>query len=106
MNSVEYPTVAFTIDGIRDLCSPESVAGGDNCEAVLNGRLKIRGIERPLAVPVSIASTPEGFKVRGETDIQWPDFKIEDPSILVAKLHPTVHISFSVTLCPGSGEKE
>jgi polyisoprenoid-binding protein YceI len=98
MASALFPTVSFTSSRLSESCAPQKVAAASRCEGTLRGILKIRDVQKEIGLPVTITTDKDHFIVQGELPIRWADFHVEDPSILIAKLDPTVTITYRTLL--------
>ena len=98
MAAVEFPEVHFYLNRIDGLCRPQDLQLHSRCQAQANGDLTIHGVSRNISFPISVEAEAEGYKVSGRAGLKWPDFGVVDPSILVAKLSPSVSVSFECLL--------
>ncbi|MCC6955111.1 MAG: YceI family protein, partial [Deltaproteobacteria bacterium] len=79
-------------------CDIASLSEGAECQSALSGKLTIRGNERPARLEVRIARRSGSLDVSGSTTVNWADFNVEDPSILVARLDRAVQIHVHTVL--------
>jgi polyisoprenoid-binding protein YceI len=102
MHADLHPAVSFVgrsaFSRAPDTCTPESVRAGGACELVLRGVVTINGVEKPAELPVKVTRTEKAFIIDGALTLQWVEFGVEDPSILIAKLDETVRVKVSVRL--------
>jgi hypothetical protein len=54
----------------------------------------MRDVSKEVELPVEITKEGDFYSIKGTLPLQWADYNIEDPSILIAKLDPTVTISY------------
>ena len=54
----------------------------------------MRDVSKEVDLPVEIIKERDFYIIKGALPIQWADYNIEDPSILIAKLDPIVIISY------------
>ncbi|RIL10476.1 MAG: hypothetical protein DCC75_04285 [Proteobacteria bacterium] len=101
MAEQEFPVVVFDANGLKRSCTPALVLRDGECRDELTGKLKIRAVSKEVVVPIVISGNPTGFHVRGEFSINWPEFGVEDPSILIASVDPVVVVHFQVDLLRG-----
>lgn len=85
-----HPDIVFRLEKI----APEG--GGDGLlppKAALHGELEVRGVRRPLVVPVSVEPAEGAFVVRGEFPADVRDFGIEPPrAMLIIRMQPLVRV--------------
>lgn len=94
MAAKNYPSVTLRINSTGNVCSPDGVKKSGGCSGTISGSLTIRDVTRKVEIPYKITQEGDGFKVLGEFELKWEDYGVEDPSILIAKLHDTVKVSF------------
>ncbi len=97
MAKEEYPEVVLTAGSIGSLCA-EELAAEKPCTTTLAAKLKIRDVEKEISLPIEIKQEGENIVVSGDYTLQWAEYNVEDPSILVAKVDPEVTISYSLEL--------
>jgi polyisoprenoid-binding protein YceI len=100
MAADKYPFVILNASGLTKGCTPAKVLAEGSCEDAMAAKIQIRAIKSDFLLPILMKKTKEGFSVEGSFNIKWPDFGVEDPSILVARVHKDVTIKFKVTLRP------
>ncbi|MFM1847793.1 MAG: hypothetical protein RL417_1267 [Pseudomonadota bacterium] len=101
MHAARYPEVIFRgreLTAREPGCNPAQIALGAGCKFEIGGELVIGAVSREVLLPIVAERTPEGFAVSGELEIEWADYGVEDPSILIAQLEPTVRIKVGVKL--------
>lgn len=99
MNEALHPYVEFTFLELEAPgCDPLTLSEASPCRARSSGDLKINGVTKRVTLETSIARRDLSYQVSGTTVIRWADFKVEDPSILIAKLHDEVKIQITVSL--------
>jgi polyisoprenoid-binding protein YceI len=99
MDADQFPNVILLINGFEgEPCSPLKVQKAGECSGALKGEIKIRDVSKAVSVPFTVKPEGSFYKVAGEFSIQWEEFGVEDPSILVAKLDETVKIKYQVLL--------
>lgn len=98
MASGLFPDVTFTSSRLSPSCAPKLLSATGRCEGALHGTLRIRDVQRQVDLPILIAEEGEQFVMEGSLPIQWADFNVEDPSILIAKLDPTVTITYRTVI--------
>lgn len=94
MASATYPKVFFTSSRLSPSCSPASIRSARRRSGTLSGALSIRDSTKKVELPITISLEDDQFVMEGALPIQWSDFNVEDPSILIAKLDPTVTIAY------------
>jgi polyisoprenoid-binding protein YceI len=98
MSSERYPNVSFSSSRLSPSCSPDYIRSAGRCHGTLSGALSIRDTTKTIELPIEITLEDAQFVARGTLPIQWGDFHVEDPSILIAKLDPTVTITYKTTI--------
>lgn len=94
MASKTYPLVSFVSRRLSDSCKPTVIDIAGRCTGTLTGVLTMRDVSKEIELPVEITKERDFYAIKGTLPIQWADYNIEDPSILIAKLDPTVNISY------------
>jgi polyisoprenoid-binding protein YceI len=94
MASDTYPLATFTSRRLSDSCKPVIIDIAGRCSGTLAGTLTMRDVSREIELPVEILKEKDSYLIKGILPVQWADYNIEDPSILIAKLDPTVNISY------------
>ncbi|MCO6430408.1 MAG: YceI family protein [Deltaproteobacteria bacterium] len=98
MQSDTFPEVVFFIEKLSEACDPRSLQLDASCNILIDGKLKIRDVLRPLVFKATALHSDKGYQVHGSTAFKWADFGVEDPSIFIAKLDETVVVRFTVLL--------
>ena len=98
MDEPHHANVIYVIDSVEGLPSPSLLADGGEANLIIHGVLSIMGNAKPVQSAAILRRTGETYLVEGSFSLQWADFGVEDPSILVAKLDPTVNVFFSIQL--------
>jgi hypothetical protein len=98
MDSDHVPSVSLFLDSVCSSCDPASFAATQSCPAEIVARLTIRGTERPMKLQGILEKRGSEIVLTGDSRFSWLDFGVEDPSILVAKLDPTVVVTYSVSI--------
>lgn len=94
----QHPEIILIIDSIAPNCSPEIALTAEGCSLSTQSRLNVKGIERSLKLSAKLTFTDDCYTVTGKVSFYWPEFEIEDPSILIAKLDPEVTVSYTVRI--------
>ena len=92
----QYPEIRYTVDGLE--ASFASVTERPDVLLTINGRLSIRGVERPISFPGRIRRRDDGIWVRGETTIKMSDFSIPPPRRLFMRVKDSLLVSFDLLL--------
>lgn len=98
MDIAHYPDVSFHLAGTQSLCKPDSLVEAASCTGELLGDLEIKSHRAPQAVGVQVRRDGDDFIVAGDFSINWSEFGVEDPSILIAKVQPQAKIMFEIIL--------
>ena len=96
MAADSFPEIIIRTKGIKGSCLPETVTE-QGCKAILQANLSIRDVSKDVDLDIEIKKTPEGYHAAGKYSFAWADYKVEDPSIVMAKVNPTVEVKYSVT---------
>ena len=94
MASETFPLASFTSRRLSDSCKPLVIDIAGRCSGKLTGTLTMRDVTREVELPVEIVKENNSYLISGLLPVQWADYNIEDPSILIARLDPTVNISY------------
>ena len=94
MASETFPLASFTSRRLSDSCKPVVIDIAGRCSGKLTGTLTMRDVTREVELPVEIVKENNSYLISGLLPVQWADYNIEDPSILIARLDPTVNISY------------
>lgn len=97
MNVDKFPKVIFKINRLKNPCQP-SEASENGCKTTLLSNLSICDISKDVEVDAIIKKVDDHFEVTGSYPIQWAQYNVDDPSIIVAKVNPTVTVHFKVKL--------
>ena len=92
------PNVIFELSKIEGLQHPHNMVDGRTYPIKISGNLKIRETSKNIEILSSIKKTNDKFNVSGEIVIDWSEYGVEDPSIIVAKLYKDLKISFKMEL--------
>ena len=90
-----FATIRFDLDKIEG--SAAELASGSGSGAIrLLGRLLLRDISAPVAIPSTFTWEGQKLRLSGETTLDWAAFGVPDPSVLIARVEPSVVISFDL----------
>jgi polyisoprenoid-binding protein YceI len=99
MEESRFPTITVSMPEIRPSCDEAALTPEPACDYVTTGTITIRDVTLPLRLKGTISRNDAGaILVGGSTQLDWSKFGIKDPSILIAKVHEQVNISFHITL--------
>ena len=98
MAEVNFKDVVFRSTKLEGGCTPETVINKGSCSAALVGNLEIRGQTKPVKIDCTIKKEGQGFQIDGSLPIKWPDYGVEDPSIIIARLDKIVTVHFKVMI--------
>jgi polyisoprenoid-binding protein YceI len=90
--------VTLAVDSLTPKCSEQKFQQTRECTVDVHSRLSIRGSERSMLLKGRLRGTTEAIEFSGEVEFSWLDFGVEDPSILIAKLEPTLRVEYWVRL--------
>jgi polyisoprenoid-binding protein YceI len=91
-----YPEIRFVVERV-DVSFP-SVTERSDVLLTINGRLLIRGVERPFVFPGRVRRRDDGLWVRGEAQLSMSQFGITPPSRLFLRVSDTVLVRFELLL--------
>lgn len=94
----KHGEVLLELLSLGEGCSPTALEALPECSVKGHAKLSIRGITHELDLPLRVKHAGDGYEISGKAKIQWPDFGVEDPSILVARLAKEVEIHYTVSL--------
>ncbi len=95
MKADKFPEVVLKTTELTGECTPEIVAKGE-CTATLQANLTICDVSKNIPLDVKIVDNGEKYTVSGTYAFKWADYNVDDPSILVAKVDPTVRVQYSI----------
>ena len=98
LQAEKHAEVLLELLSLGEGCSPTALEALPECSAKGHAKLSIRGITRELDLPLRVKRIGEGYEISGKAKIEWPEYGVEDPSILVARLAKTVEVHYSVSL--------
>lgn len=100
MQADKFPMVSFRLELADGLCDPQIIKDGYVCDCRMHGVLKIRDVEKIIDWPSKITYDEQqsAYILEGNTKVQWQEFGVEDPSIIIAKVDPTAAIKFILVL--------
>jgi polyisoprenoid-binding protein YceI len=93
LQSERFPVVVFTGSVVTDAARVTSTF-----PAVVHGRLTLRGITRPLSVPVRITPLRDGFRGQGEFEIKMSDYGVPTPRFLFFVAEDQVRVTIDILL--------
>lgn len=89
-----FAHVAFTATRLSENCAPEKITATTPCQGEMKGLLTIRDVTKEVRLPTTISKTLDFYTIKGDLPITWSEYNVEDPSILIARLDPTVTIFY------------
>jgi polyisoprenoid-binding protein YceI len=98
MSEDNFPEVVFNLNSLSNLCKPEQLSEGKNCEVLAQGQLQIKDVKEDISFPATISKKDEKFELQAQVIVDWSRYGVEDPSILIATVEKEVSISISVVL--------
>lgn len=102
MQADKFNEVVFELVSLGEGCSPTALESLPECRVAGHGRITIRGVTHEVDLPMVVKLKAGTYQVAGTAKIKWPDFGVEDPSILVARLAKEVEVHFAVALAKAS----
>lgn len=98
MESDSFPLVKIRTDKTANLCDPVVLKVGESCNGSLSGTITIRDVTKKVELPVIVTANGESYQIKGNSDIQWAEYGVADPSIFVARVAPVAKVFFEVEL--------
>jgi polyisoprenoid-binding protein YceI len=103
MKAGSHPQVEVKLEARGDPCSLQTFAVGAACSQEFFGTLSIAGISKQVVIPVRFSRTEPGqLSAEGSLAFAWAEYGVEDPSIFIARLNPTVSVHFNLKVPYGS----
>ena len=97
LDTEQYPTISFEIRSVTgDVDGFTSNAGTGDVN--LHGTLSIRSTQRDVVVPATYNWTDDGLRLDGGAKVNWSDFGVPDPSILISKVQPVIDLNFELKM--------
>jgi polyisoprenoid-binding protein YceI len=97
LDAGQFPTIRFDIRGVTGDVEDFTLAQGSGT-VNLHGKLSIRSTGRDIIVPATYSWAETGLVIKGSTKINWADYGIPDPSILISKVQPVLDINFDLKM--------
>ena len=94
-----YPTIAFEVrdvTGDKDGLKSKSGTGSVN----LHGKLTIRSTSRDIVIPATYSWGETGLSLKGDARVNWSEYGVPDPSILISKVEPVLDLKFDLGMKP------
>lgn len=98
MGATLFREVRFSSTKLHENCHPIRLRSAGHCAGTLEGTLTIRDVSKQVALPIEIVRHGEKDIISGRLTIDWAEYHVEDPSILIAKLDPSVTILYSTQI--------
>lgn len=101
MAASQFPDVQLEVINTKNLCEPNQVAQGElgnSCLGEVEAQLQIRDVNQKINFPIKLEKNANGVFVSGHFILNWKDFNVEDPSILIAKVKAEAKVSFELKL--------
>jgi polyisoprenoid-binding protein YceI len=102
MAAEKFEEVVIRIKEARGECPLDGLASS-TCQVKLLASLSICDVTKDIELDAVIEKKADGFVVSGKRELNWAEYNVEDPSIIMAKVDPTVLVSYSVKLPAKSG---
>ena len=98
LDAEQFPRMEFTVEGIEP--SFPSVTDKGDVLLTIRGRLRIRAVERPLALLARARLRDGAVWVRGDAALKMTDFGITPPTRMFLKVADKVTVRFDLVLTP------
>ena len=97
LSSDKYPTVTYEVRGMTG--DVDGLKSGEGSGAVeLHGSLTIRSTTRDIKIPATYTWDNESLGLTGKQNVNWSDYSVPDPSIIISKVDPKMDMEFKITL--------
>lgn len=93
-----FPEVIFELSKVDGLPDPKDMVEGKSYPITINGDLKIRDFRKAIEIKSSIKKTNDNFDIAGDVVIDWSEYGVEDPSIIIAKVYKDLKVTFKMSL--------
>lgn len=98
MAADRFAQVRFRSSKLTANCHPLTIKRDGRCSGSLEGTLTMRDVTLPVSLPVEIMRSGSKDTISGKLTLEWADYHVEDPSILIAKLDSAVTIAYSTEI--------
>jgi polyisoprenoid-binding protein YceI len=95
MQAEKFPEVVLKTSALEGTCTKEGLSK-EPCKGKLKASLTICDVTKDVPLDVTIEDKGDTYKVSGDYAFKWMDYNVKDPSIIAAKVDPTVRIQYSV----------
>lgn len=94
----KYPKIIFKVSDVNVVSNKLSSDNTINLKLI--GNLTIRNTSKKIEVPVkvTVANDKESAIVEGSYKVNFNDFNVPDPSVLIAKVDPVINLSFKLNV--------
>jgi len=106
MDSEHHLHVTVAVDSFTPRCNLKSFVRDGHCAVEVLSRLTIRGNERAITLPGTLSRRGGVIELAGKVEFSWQDFRIEDRSILMAKLRPEMSVTYTIMVPASNRGKE
>jgi polyisoprenoid-binding protein YceI len=96
----EFPFVVFK--GTARLDEAVLAASQPTAEVSMQGEIELRGVKRPVTVPLTIELSPGSARARGRFEVSLDAFGVERPSLLFIKIEDACRIEVDLALRTGA----
>lgn len=96
LSTSKYPKITFRVSDTE--VTNNKIAIDNTINLKLLGTLTIRNISKKVEIPVKVTvlSDKSSAIVEGNYKINFNDYNIPDPSVLIAKVNPIIELSFKL----------
>lgn len=97
----KYPSIDFISNSVE--ASEKQLQPGKPVKATIHGTLKLHGVEKEMAIPVTISRSENELTADGDLALRLDDWSIFRPKVLFFQLQNDITIHFQiVAIRPGS----
>jgi polyisoprenoid-binding protein YceI len=96
LNTSKYPKITFKVSDTEVISN--KIAIDNTIDLKLLGTLMIRDTSKKVEIPVkaTLSADKNSAIVEGKYKINFNDYNIPDPSVLIAKVNPIIELSFKL----------
>lgn len=96
LSTSKFPKITFKVLNAEIISNKLDIDNTVNLKLI--GNLTIREVTKKVDIPVkvTVSSDKTSAIVEGKYKVNFPDYKVPDPSVLVAKVYPNVDLSFKL----------
>ena len=96
LSTDKYPKISFKVNKV--ILVSNKIETDNTIFIKLVGPLSIRDVSKKVEIPVKVTILPDksSAMVEGKYNLNFSDFNVPDPSVLIAKVEPILSLSFKL----------